>query len=484
MPGAWSLDLARDDARPLFLRIAEAIVRDVRRGRLVPGQRLPGTRALARTLGVHRNTVVAAIGELEAQGWVHATPTRGTWVEETLPVEGPREPAPRRRGLADLGVPLRPTPPFFRPRPLTRLEPALHLSGGMPDPRLFPIELIARTWRRVLQRRGRHLLEYGAPAGHGPLRDAIARLVAEQRGVAASRENVVITRGSQMALDLLARAVVEPGDTVAIEALGYRPAWEALELAGARLAPLPVDAEGLDVAALERLVRRRKVRAVYVTPHHQYPTTVTMSAARRIALLELARRHRLLVLEDDYDHEFHYEGRPVHPLLAADEAGVVASIGTLSKVLAPGLRLGFIVAPASLAERLARLRAVMDRQGDNPMEATVAELLEEGELQRHVRKMRVVYQHRRDALASALRAKLDDTLTFDLPAGGIALWARVTRPLRLDVWLERAARRGVRVLPGANYRFDGHEPGALRLVFARYTEAELSTAVDVLAQTR
>jgi GntR family transcriptional regulator/MocR family aminotransferase len=309
-------------------------------------------------------------------------------------------------------------------------------------------------------------------------------MVADVRGVPATAEQVVVTRGSQMALDLLARTVLQPGETVAVEALGYRPAWEALRLAGAKLAPVRVDGEGLDIDALARLAKKRKLRAVYVTPHHQYPTTVTMSASRRLALLALAKRHGLLVIEDDYDHEFHYEGRPVLPLASADDAGVVASIGTLSKVLAPGLRLGFVIAPTALAERLVRLRAVMDRQGDHPMEATIAELLEEGELQRHVRKMRGVYRARRDHLLRRLELKLGDTLSCDAPSGGISVWAKVKRPVDLAAWLRRALAAGVAVQSGERYTFDGHEPGALRLVFARFNETELTRAVDVLAATR
>jgi GntR family transcriptional regulator / MocR family aminotransferase len=465
---------------PVFLRIARGIIEDIRRGRLKPGQRLPGTRAWAKALEVNRNTVVAAVAELEAQGWLRSTPTRGTWVVEQLPVE-PR--LQRKPGLPSLGLQLEPLPPFLIERHFTLPTGVMHLSAGTPDPRLFPVELIARTWRRVVRRAGRHLLEYGDPAGHPSLRRALATMVADLRGVPATMDQVVVTRGSQMALDLIARAVVAPGETVAVEALGYRPAWDALRLVGARLEPIAVDGEGLDVEALATLLRRRRVRAVYVTPHHQYPTTVTMSASRRLALLELARKHRMLIIEDDYDHEFHYQGRPVLPLLAGDDSGVVASVGTLSKVLAPGLRLGFVVAPTELAQRVARLRAVMDRQGDHPMEATVAELIEEGELQRHVRKMRVIYQRRRDVLARLLESKLGDTLSFDVPTGGISVWARVRRPLALDPWLARARQHGVVAKPGSVYRFDGREPGALRLVFARFTEKELSNAVEVLRAT-
>lgn len=476
----WKLTvpaLAGPTDAPIYVRLAQGVVEDLRRGRLTPGQRLPGTRAWAKALELNRNTVVAAIAELEAQGWVTTTATRGTWVRDSLPIE-PRTVPPR--GLPPLSVALAPAPSFLVPRAFQLRHDVLHFSAGTPDPRHFPVELLARTWRRVVRRKGRELLEYGDPAGHLALRRALATMVADVRAVPATAEQVVVTRGSQMALDLVARAVLTPGDTVAVEALGYRPAWESFRLLGAQVTPLPVDDEGLDVDALGRLLEKRTVRAVYVTPHHQYPTTVTMSAGRRLALLSLARRHRFLIIEDDYDHEFHYEGRPVLPLIARDDAGVVASIGTLSKVLAPGLRLGFVVAPTALVERIARLRAVMDRQGDHPMEATIAELLEDGDLQRHVRKMRVLYQGRRDLLAKLLRNRLSHVLDFQVPSGGISLWAKVTKPLALDAWRTRAQARGVVVAPGASYRFDGHEPGALRLVFARFNDAELHRAVEVL----
>lgn len=469
-----------DHHEPIFLRIARGVMSDIRRGRLSPGQQLRSSREWAKELGVSRNTVLAALAELEAQGWLTTTSTRGTFVSDELPEELA---GAATRGLAELGLSLPPEPDFFTSRPFSLLPSVLHFSAGTPDPRLVPTELLARTWRRVVRRGGQRLLEYGDPGGHPALRRALAQMLAEVRGVPATAEQVVVTRGSQMALDLLARAVLRPGETVAVEALGYRPAWEALRLAGARLLPLPVDREGLDVEALARALKRRRVRAVYVTPHHQYPTTVTMSAARRLRLLTLARQHGVLVIEDDYDHEFHYEGRPVLPLASGDDAGVVASIGTLSKVLAPGLRLGFVVAPTALADRLVRLRAVMDRQGDHPMEAAVAELIEEGELQRHVRKMRAVYLARRDFLDRQLTAKLADVLAWEVPHGGISVWARVKPALDVARWAQAALARGVSVQPGARYTFDGREPGALRLVFARFNEAELARAVDALVSS-
>ena len=474
-----------EGSEPVFLRIARALQEDMRRGVLKPGQQIPGSRALAEQFEVHRNTALAAVEELKAQGWLRSEPSRGTFVSEALPDE---DPGRNRRGT--LVRPPRYALPELPPLHTLRRdhdEPggrALHLSAGVPDPRLFPVEELSRSFRRTLRRGGASLLSYGHPAGHPALRAALAELLVSRRGVRATERSVLVTRGSQMALDLCARGLLRPGDAVAVEALGYRPAWDALRLAGAELVPLPVDGGGLRVEALEQALERRAIRALYTTPHHQYPTTVTLAPGRRIELLDLARRHRLLVLEDDYDHEFHYEGRPVLPLASEDDGGTVVYIGTLSKILAPGLRLGFLAASPRVIERLQGLRAVMDRQGDQPVEAAVAGWIQDGDLLRHARKMRASYRERRDALVQALERWLPADLSFERPRGGISLWARVTPGVDLRRWTEACEERGVRVNSGEHYTFDGHEPGALRLVFSALTPAELRRAVRIMAESR
>jgi GntR family transcriptional regulator/MocR family aminotransferase len=291
----------------------------------------------------------------------------------------------------------------------------------------------------------------------------------------------MVTRGSQLALDLVARTLLQPGDVVAVEALGYRPAWSALQAAGARLQPVPVDERGIDVDALEALAQKQRLRAVYVTPHHQYPTTAMLDAARRLRLLELARARKIAVIEDDYDFEFHYEGRPVLPLAAADRHAVVVYIGTLSKILAPSLRLGFIVAPPTLIERLAEVRLTIDRQGDQVVECAVAELIEDGELQRHVRRMRRIYQGRRDALVARLHKRLGGALSFTVPAGGMALWAQADEGIDVEAWAARALKRGVLFNSAARFAFDGKPRPALRLGFAALSEAELDEGVRRIA---
>ncbi|MDB4928042.1 MAG: Transcriptional regulator, GntR family domain / Aspartate aminotransferase, partial [Myxococcaceae bacterium] len=379
---------------PVYAQLARAVIDDVLRGRLRPGDPLPGSRTLAATLAVHRNTVLAAWSELAAEGWIVARPGGGTFIAPTLPPQTPRRFSPRAPVAASpadrVGFAL---PPVVATRTDALEVPrgALVLASGQPDLRLVPADLLARALRRALLQHRDAALGYGDAPGHPRLRAALAARLAAHRGLPVGADDVVVTEGSQMALDLIARALLRPGDVVAVEALGYGPAWTAFAQAGARLVGVPVDRGGLSIDALDALLTTERVRMIYVTPHHQYPTTVTLSAERRLALLELARKHRVAVVEDDYDHEFHYEGRPVLPLASADVHGVVLHVGTLSKILAPGLRVGYVVAPAPVRAALVGLRHHSVRQGVAAMELAVAELLEEGELQRHARRVRRVY---------------------------------------------------------------------------------------------
>lgn len=482
----YELSLGADDGSPLFLRIARAVIADLRRGRLRPGEPLPGSRTLAAQLGVHRNTVIAAYDELAAEGWITQRPARGTFVQAELPEVPARSPRKsdgesESPGATRAGFELGAAAPAVVSVPPGR--GVLRLLGGAPDLRLVPVEELARAYRRaLLGRDGRQLLDYAEPTGDRRLRQALCEWLAVTRGVRLGEDAIAITRGSQEALYLAARAIVRPGDAVAVEAWGYRPAWEALRLCGARLCPIPVDERGADVAALESLCRRERVRAVYLTPHHQYPTTVTLQAERRLRLLALARSERLAVFEDDYDHEFHYDGRPVLPLLSADTAGVVVYVGTLSKIVAPGLRLGFLAAPRAVIERATAYRALVDRQGDQVLERAVALLLEDGTAPRHVRRARRAYRARREALATALRAELGGALAFTVPPGGIALWARTPPEIDVEAWAERALSAGVAVQTARRFALDGKPRSFLRLGFAACDEDELREAVRRLAR--
>lgn len=476
----------RDAPLPPFLQIARALAEDIQRGRLRPGDRLPGSRRFAESLHVHRNTILAALDELIAEGWIETVPGRGTFVTSAI-VNPPGRPFSRRLGIrthvpAQVPFALPEAPAVYRPPSLPR--GALNLSNGSPDVRLVPALAIGRAYRRVLGLRGADVLGYGDPEGHAGLRTALASMLAGTRGLSVGPGDLLITRGSQMALTLAARALLRPGDAVAVEQFGYRPAWEAFRAAGATLIPVAIDRHGIDVDALQRIANRTKLRAVYVTPHHQYPTTVTLKAARRLALLALARAERMAIIEDDYDHEFHYDGRPVLPLASADRAGNVVYIGTLSKILAPGLRIGYMVAPPAVLRSAVAIRSLLDIQGDLATEAAVATLIEDGELQRHVARVRRVYANRREILANSLRRVFGDGVEFTLAPGGMALWVRLRMSVDVEEWASRSIRHGVSWYTGRRYAFDGKQKPFARFSFAWLNERELPEAVRRMAAAR
>lgn len=473
----WTFPVALDpEARePLFQQVVRAITADIRRGRLRPGARLPGSRTLAESLGLHRNTVLAAYRELAAEGWLEGG-GRSTRVAEDLPTAPSARRALGPGGLGfDLGPGL-PAPDFRPPR-----EGLLDLAGGLPDPRLVPTDLLARALRRALRARPSPL-GYGEAEGEPRLRRALAALLAEVRGLAIPPEQLMITGGSQMGLDLVARCLIRPGDRVAVEDPGYPPARRTFQAAGATLVPLPVDGEGLDLEALEAALTVGPLRALYLTPHHQFPTTVTLTAPRRLRLLELARRHRMAVIEDDYDFEFHFDGRPVLPLASADPGGVVVYLGTLSKVLAPALRLGFVAGPRGLVEALAARRLLVDQHGNRVVERAVAELIEDGLLQRHARKVRRLYAERREVLVAELRRQLGGALAFELAPGGLSLWGRTARGVDAAAWAARAEARGVLVTAGRRFDFRGRDLPHLRVGFSALDPKELKEAVGRLGE--
>ncbi|MFO0661932.1 MAG: PLP-dependent aminotransferase family protein [Polyangiaceae bacterium] len=468
----WDWSLSLDPTLPVFLAIARAVVDGVQSGRLAPGDALPGSRSLAQTLGVHRNTVIAAVRELEAEGWIETSVGKGTFITKKLPET--KLSARPHLTRDKVGFELRgamPTPlgvahanEVLEGLEATERRHVLALVGGLPDLRLLPLDALARAYRRALSTAGVTRLGYGDPRGEPALRAALAQMIASRRAISVDSNSLVVTRGSQMALHLVSRAILSQGDVVVVERFGYRPAWEAILSAGAKLHAVDVDHDGMDLDALEKIVSKEVIRAVYVTPHHQYPTTAVLSPGRRLMLLELARKHRFAVIEDDYDHEFHYEGRPILPLASGDKYGVVVHIGTLSKILAPGVRIGFVVAPEPVLKQVAILRTFVDRQGDRVVERALAELIEDGELQRHARRMRKVYLERRDVLVESLGKYLPGRLRFDVPKGGLAVWAQAAEHDDVDAWQQRAFRAGVLLQTGRRFAFDGRSQPFFRIV--------------------
>lgn len=420
-----ALHLDRRSSVPLQRQLYEEIRTAILAGRVAPGARLPATRVLAADAGVSRNTVSGAFDQLLAEGYLESRTGSGTYVAPALPEDLLRvtraAPAPA------------PSAPHLPAKPSARGRELISISGslarvsdsprafrtGLPAFDQFPRELWARMATRLLRHAPTVLLTYGDPAGYWPLREAIAEYLRAARGVRCATEQVIVTAGSQQALDLAARVLLDAGDTAWVEDPGYPGARGALRAAGVRCIPVPVDAEGLSVDQGE--ARAPQARLACVTPSHQYPLGVTMPLSRRMQLLAWARRQRAWIVEDDYDSEFRYAGRPLPSLQGLDPSDRVIYTGTFSKVLFPSLRLGYLVAPEPLTGAFLAARALADRQPPGLEQALVAEFLMKGHFARHLRRMRALYAERQAALVAEARRELGGLLEMAPSEAGMNL---------------------------------------------------------------
>jgi GntR family transcriptional regulator / MocR family aminotransferase len=434
--------------RPLYLQICDGFREAIAEGRLRPSQRLPSTRTLAAELKVSRIPVLNAFDQLLAEGYFETRVGAGTFVSSTLPgpasLQRPRARARvRRPGTREVAR---------RPGELLRVasqpEPWLRGFGAfrMSQPALdhFPFQVWARLVARHSRGARRDTLNYGSPMGEPGFRQAVAAYLRTARAVRCEAEQIMVVSGSQQALEITARVLLAAGEPVWVEEPGYGGARDALAMAGARLVPVPVDGEGLDVAAGIQLGRR--ARAALVTPSHQYPLGATMSAARRLQLLDWAQASGAWIIEDDYDSEYRYESQPIAALQGLDRDARVVYIGTFSKVLFPALRVGYLVIPADLVDRFAAVREAMDICPPALSQAVLADFIGEGHFARHLRRTSALYRARRSALAASLRRSFGDRLQVAGAEAGIHLVAlgggRGDRAASL-----RAAQAGLWAMP-------------------------------------
>ena len=445
------LPLERSSGVPIFRQIHDGLRRAILDGRLRPGQRIPSTRGLAADLGVSRLPVLSAYEQLLHEGYLVGRTGSGTFVSRNIPDHLLRSPAVRRAASVPVGrAATRPRERAVpnQPSPTSWSLPIIPFQVGLPALDLFPHAAWAKLVARQVRAETPEQLAYSDPAGVRALRVAIAEHLRASRAVRCVADQILIVPGSQAALRLAAATLLEPGDRVAVEEPGYFGAHRALRSAGAQLVPVPVDAEGLNVAALQR--RGTNIRAVYVTPSHQYPLGMTMSASRRFALLEWAERNQAWILEDDYDSEFRYVSRPVGALQGMDARDRVLYIGTFSKALFPAVRVGYVVVPTSLCTRFLEARFAFDLFTPTLYQRALAEFLEEGHFTRHLRRMRSAYLERRDALLLGLTRHCGDLVQVHNSDAGLHLTVLLRDGLDDQDVAARLGRRGVATLALSN----------------------------------
>jgi GntR family transcriptional regulator/MocR family aminotransferase len=476
-----TLSLERTGTVALQRQVYAALREAILAGRLRPGTRLPSSRTLANDLGAARNTVVGAFEQLAAEGYVEARVGDGTRVATVLPetllharrsqvphVSGASAPHLSRRGRALVAA----------RRPLADANRRA-FQPGLPALEEFPRELWARLLGRRSRMPARGSLGYGHPAGLPSLRQAIAAYVGGARGVTCDADQVIVVAGAQAGLDLACRLLLDAGDAAWIEDPGYLGARGALLGAGASLVPVPVDEEGIDVEAGRRA---GPARLVYVTPSHQFPLGATMSLARRLALLAWAAEADAWVLEDDYDSEYRYSGRPIAAMQGLDPAGRVIYVGTFSKTMFPALRAGYLVVPPALVDPFGAAVRLTGQGVPAADQAALADFITEGHFAAHVRRMRALYAGRREHLVGSLRRRLSGTLEIVPSEGGMQLAA--TLPAGVDdAAASRAADGGGIVAPPlALYHLGTRRRRGLHLGYASVREREMGPAVERLAR--
>lgn len=480
-----ALQLDRRSRVPLQRQLYDEIRTAILSGRLAPGARVPATRVLASDTGTSRNTVSGAFDQLLSEGYLEGKVGSGTYVARMLPEDllrvtrqpGPSRPVIARACLSRRGRMLGGIPASLRSREIATEQA---FRTGLPAFDEFPRALWARLGARLLRHAPSAVLTYGDPAGYRPLRRAIAEYLRAARGVNCSAEQVIVTAGSQQALDLAARLLLDTGDAAWVEDPGYLGARGALRAAGVRSIPVPVDSGGLSVVEGEK--RAPEARLACVTPSHQYPLGMTMPLSRRTSLLAWARRHRAWIVEDDYDSEFRYSGRPLQALQGLDPIGCVIYTGTFSKVLFPSLRLGYMVVPESLVDTFVSARALVDRHPPGLEQAIVAEFLAEGHFARHVRRMRTLYAERQEALVLALGRELGGAIEASPAEAGMNLTAWL-RGNASDLELSnKAAQVGVVVTPVSAYALEVKPRSGLLLGYAAFTTRQIREGVRKLAQ--
>lgn len=466
----WKFEIQLDEKsdKAIYLQIADAIIKDIHSGRLKPGDALPGSRNLAQLLKVNRNTVVEALNVLIIEGWLVSKERKGTFVADTLP------------DFKEVEIS---NPINISIKNTINKHYHLQFDDGIPDSKISPITELARAYRQIFNQKARwKMIGYATEFGDLEFRKSIVQMLNHQRGMQVNEENIYITRGSQMAMYMTAHCLFKQNDYVIVENPGYKPAWSAFENAGAKLLPASVDKDGLLIDdVITYLKSGKEIKAIYVTPHRQYPTTVTLSLKRRLELIQLSNEYGFTIIEDDYDNEFHFGYRPVLPLSSFSELKNYVYIGTMSKVVAPALRIGYLISnDNSLIKKVINLRKIIDVQGDSIMEQAVLQLIKDGTIKRHIKKATNHYKAKRDFMTALLNEHMNNKATYTIPEGGLAFWIVPNKQVDWSLVSEKLKNEGIKIIMPNDYSFNEAVNG-IRLGYGSLSEKELEEGIIALS---
>lgn len=483
-PYKTSFVINRESNQALYLQLANQFIQFITDGKLPSETKLVGSRTLSELLNVHRKTVVACYQELQLQGWVESIPKKGTFVNANLPILQQRNFFQENKKTAlNTGF------NFYTNQILGEVfkqpnEEWMYINDGISDARLTPTDEIARIYRRIAGRKSifKHL-SYGSTYGNDTLRQVLAEYLNKTRGLNISVDNILITRGSQMGIYISAQLLLNENEIIIIGETNYASATITFQHQRATIFTVKVDNDGIDTKQVEKICKKQRVKALYVTSHHHHPTTVTLSAERRIHLLNLAKKYNFAIIEDDYDYDFNYNQAPILPLASHDVNGNVIYIGSVCKTVAPVFRIGYLIASKLFVDEASKLRKFIDRQGDALLELTFAEFVRSGSLDAHIRKVLKIYKRRRDLFCELLEKECGNVFSFEIPKGGMAVWITLDKKYTWKQVAETAKKQQLKIGDWERYDMFSIKHNAIRIGFAKHNKEELIALVVKLKNT-
>lgn len=475
------LIIDKNSSLAVYKQIAAQLIDLIKKGKLLPGTQLPSTRTLAYDLELHRKTIMAAYEALVSEDWLDCLPRKGYIVSSNLPVVKPRSYQNNRKAAfeSDPGFQFDELAGFINPLSSTKKNEII-INDGFPDVSLLPTDIILNEYRRALDSTVLKKISIGEELEGSPdFRSTLYQFLNQTRGLDIQKENLLTTRGAQMAIYVAASLIIQPGDKVIVGEPSYFFANLIFERLGAELIRVPVDEKGMCTEKVEEILKNNAVKLLYVIPHHHHPTTVTMSVERRNDLLKLIRKYQLAVIEDDYDYDFQFQYAPYLPLASGNHDGNIIYVGSLTKVLGSPFRLGYMVAAKKFINEAAKKRMLIDFRGDVLTEHVVSGLIENGELKKLIQKANKIYRQRCQLATDLLTDELGDSIQMTKPNGGMALWLKFEEDFPLQKVIEKASSKGLKIMGSTYCRGKNSGFNAFRFGFASINETELEKAVNI-----
>lgn len=472
----------KSSSQPVYIQIAQKIINAIQRGYLSIGTKLPGTRVLSQILRIHRNTVVAVYDELASQGWVEIIPNKGTFVlvpeQTTATIKATAQQIDQVYEYSKItGFPFQPS--FNLASTLQVTNAKYSINDGNPDLRLHPVHQFSR-WYSAAMKRKTLVSKWNRTTqlSYSVFETQLCNYLNATRGFHIKPSNLINTRSTEMSLYMVSQLLIKPNDIVLVGHLSNYASNMIFQQAGAAIRTIPVDANGLDVDYIKTHFVKGSIRCVYVCAQRHYPTTKTLSAERRLKLLELAKVYQFAIIEDDYDYDFQFEGSAMLPMASADANGMVVYLGKLGQSLFPSFQTGFVVAPQSLISEAKNYLQLLDKQGDIIQEQILSELIYEGEIYRLMKKNIIIYKQRRDCLCKYLTKYFTSILTWQIPSGGLAIWLEFKHKMSLVKLAEEAEKNNL-FLP-KTILYQDRDTCAIRFGFGHLNEEEIEFVIKKL----